>query len=83
MDPTGDRSNAVALSIISTCLPNRCSTIYIASRNILNSKTYHTRMDSSRMRTVRYSGRLGVVCLGGCLPKGLSAQGVLPKGVSA
>ena len=51
-----------------------------------------TRMHSSRMRTVRCSGRPlrggvcpGGVCLGGCLPRGIclggvSARGCLPRG---
>ena len=37
-----------------------------------------TRMHSSRMRTVRYSGRVGCLPKGECLPKGC-----LPKGVFA
>ena len=36
-----------------------------------------TRIHSSGMRTVHYSGHLGGVCLG------VSAQGGLPRGVSA
>ena len=38
-------------------------------------------MHSSRMRTIRCSGRLRGVCLGRCLPRGVSAWGCLPRGV--
>ena len=44
-----------------------------------------TRMHSSRMRTVRCSGRRGDVCLGAgvCLGGGCLPWGCLPRGVSA
>ena len=49
-----------------------------------------TRIHSSRMRTVRCSGRLvgrgsaqGGGSAWGCLPRGVSAQGGLPEGVSS
>ena len=52
----------------------------------ISIKTIQTRMHSSRMRTVRCSGRfIGGVCLGNVFPGGVSAQdGVSDQeGVSA
>ena len=49
---------------------------------IYNCNEDKTRMHSSRMRTVRCSGRLGGVCLGGVCP-GLCVSlewGVCPEG---
>ena len=44
---------------------------------LLSTKRWETRMQSSRMRTIRCSGRLlgGGVCPGGCLPR----EGCLPS----
>ena len=69
-----------------------CSTC-MNTREYHSTNKFQTRMHSSRMYTVRCSGRpwwcltggvsTGGVCPGGCLPRGVSAQsGCLPRGVS-
>ena len=88
------------------CCVNMCANIYVYQLPIVRPILAYTvssigsnitRMHSSRMRTVRYSGRHGVggrvypstACTGqgvsarGCLPSGYLLGGCLPRGVSA
>ena len=69
-----------------------CQKVMSPDQNFKSVKKNHTilletRMYSSRMRTVRYSGHfpggclLGGVCLGECLPGGVCIGGVYPGGV--